>query len=219
METREIRNQYREKNEEIKERIEQFRSLEQADEERIFQELVFVILTSQTSAEKAWDGAEKLSEKNLLMEGNSEEIEQILAENSIQYPENKARYIVENRNSLTQPTLKDPEKGLKLKDKVFGKDPEKSREWLVENIKGLSWKGASHFLRNIGRGKDFAIISSHIIRKMHHLGLIEEPELPDNREEYLGYEKKLQNFSEDIEIPLEELDFVLWSMETGEVFK
>ncbi|PSH01377.1 MAG: hypothetical protein BRC26_03645 [Nanohaloarchaea archaeon QH_8_44_6] len=219
METRKIQSQYREKENEIKERIREFRGLEQASEKRIFQELVFVILTSQTEAEKAWDAAKDLKNDGLLIEGSREEIMDVLEREGISYSEDKANYIVENRSFLMQPTLDKPEKGLKLKRQVWGKEPEKSREWLVENIKGLSWKGASHFLRNVGRGKDFAIISGHIIRKMHQLGLLKEPDFPGGREEYIEYEEKLREFSEKIDIPLEELDLVLWSMETGEVFK
>ncbi|MFB6114885.1 MAG: N-glycosylase/DNA lyase, partial [Candidatus Nanohalobium sp.] len=201
------------------ERIKDFRELQDADEERIFQELVFVILTSQTGAEKAWEAAEQLEKEGLLLRGEKSEIEEVLADNGVQYEKDKAKYIVENRKSLSQPTLNKPEKGLKLKSQIEGKEPEKAREWLVKSVKGLSWKGSSHFLRNIGYGKDFAIISGHIVRKMHQLGLIDEPELPENKEEYLKYEDILRRFSDEIDIPLEELDLVLWSMETGEVFK
>jgi N-glycosylase/DNA lyase len=218
MNSNEVKKKYREKQEEIEDRINEFRGLEEASEERIFQELVFVILTSQTGAEKAWEAAQKLREEGLLLEGSEEDIAEVLAEQGVQYEDSKARYIVENRNSLSQPTLKDPEAGLKLAGKLDD-EPEKAREWIVENIKGLSWKGASHFLRNIGRGKDFAIISSHIVGKMHQLGLIEDPELPGNEKEYLEYERRLREFSKEVDIPLEELDLVLWSMETGEVFK
>lgn len=219
MEIRELKQHYRKNQAEIKNRIEEFQGLKESGEKRIFQEIIFVILTSQTGAEKAWEAAKELEKKELLIEGSREQIREVLAKQEIRYEQNKAKYIVENRESLTQPTLKNPEKGLKIKEKIEDKDPEKVREWLVENIKGLSWKGASHFLRNIGYGKDFAIISGHIIRKMHQLELIKEPEQPKNKEEYLKYENKLRNFSEDIEIPLEELDLVLWSYETGEIFK
>jgi N-glycosylase/DNA lyase len=218
MNSSKVKKQHREKSEEIKAKIKEFRGLKDAGEERIFQELVFVILTSQTGAEKAWKAAEKLEDGDLLLEGSKEEIVEVLAQEDIQYEEDKARYIVENRNSLSQPTLQKPEKGLKLKEKL-DRNPGKARKWLAENVKGLSWKGASHFLRNIGRGEDFAIISGHIAGKMHQLDLTEKPELPSGREEYLRYEKKLRKFSEETEIPLEELDLVLWSMETGEVFK
>jgi len=219
MKTREIQQQYKEKEEEIKERISEFRGLEEGSEKRVFQELVFVILTSQTEAEKAWKAAKDLEKEGLLLEGSREEIGDVLEREGVQYSEDKAGYIVENRSFLMQPTLDEPEKGLKLKRQIWGREPEKSREWLVENIKGLSWKGASHFLRNVGQGESFAIISSHIVRKMHQLGLVEEPDLPDGKEEYMRYEDVLEELSGDIGISLEELDLVLWSMETGEVFK
>lgn len=218
MDSKEVKKQYRKQKEQIRERVKEFKGLEDADEERIFQELVFVILTSQTEAEKAWNATQKLREKGLLLDGSEHDIAEVLAEEGIQYADDKAGYIVENRSFLSQPTLEDPEAGLKLSEKL-DKDPEKARKWIVGNIKGLSWKGASHFLRNIGRGEDFAIISSHIVGKMHQLGLVEEPELAKNEEEYLEYERKLQDFSEEVKIPLEELDLVLWSMKTGEVFK
>lgn len=219
MNSKEVRGQYLEKKEEIKERIQDFKKLQDADEERIFQELIFVILTSQTEAEKAWEAAQYLENEGLLLEGTAAEIEETLADNGVQYEKDKAKYIVENRRSLSQPTLRNPEKSLKLKSQIEGKEPEKVREWLVKSIKGLSWKGASHFLRNIGYGENFAIISGHIVRKMHQLGLIDEPELPENKEEYLKYEEALRKFSKEVDIPLEELDLVLWSMETEEIFK
>lgn len=215
----EVRKQYENVKKDVKARIRSFRDLRDAGEERVFQELVFVILTSQTEAEKAWSAAERLRKENLLIDGSEPEIKTVLESEDIQYPENKARYIKENRRELNQPTLSDPEKGLKLKEKISDRDPEKAREWLVDNVRGLSWKGASHFMRNTGRGKEFAIISSHIVGKMHQLGLIDDLEMPSGKEEYLEYEKLLEEFSEDIGIPLEELDLVLWSMETGEVFK
>ncbi len=215
----EVRKQYENVKKDVKARIRSFRDLRDAGEERVFQELVFVILTSQTEAEKAWSAAERLGREDLLIDGSEPEIKKVLESEDIQYPEDKARYIKENRRELNQPTLSDPEKGLKLKEKISDRDPEKAREWLVDNVRGLSWKGASHFMRNTGRGKEFAIISSHIVGKMHQLGLIDDLEMPSGKEEYLEYEKLLEEFSEDIGIPLEELDLVLWSMETGEVFK
>lgn len=219
MDSREVKDQYLNNEKEIKERIKEFRELQGADEKRIFEELIFVILTSQTGAKRAWEAVEKLERDSLILEGKKEDIEAVLAENEIQYEKDKSRYIVENRRSLSQPTLTNPEKGLKLKSQIEDKDPEKAREWLVKSVKGISWKGSSHFLRNIGYGKDFAIISGHIVRKMHQLGLIDEPELPHDKKEYLEYEDILRRFSDEIDIPLEELDLALWSMETGEIFK
>lgn len=219
MKQEELLEQYRKHKEVIDERLEEFRQLRDAGEKRIFQELVFVILTTQTEAKKAWEAAEQLEENNLLETGSEEKIAEVLRENGVFYEENKASYIVENRQNLSQPTLSDPEKGLKLKQKIDPEELDSTREWLVENIKGISWKGASHFLRNIGYGSDFAIISGHILKVLAELEVIETAEQPSSKEEYLKIEKKVQELAEKLGIDIQALDLAIWSLRTGEVFK
>ncbi|MFB6174697.1 MAG: hypothetical protein ABEJ87_01830, partial [Candidatus Nanohalobium sp.] len=77
MKKSEVLQQYREKEDEIKQRIKEFKALKEADEERIFQELVFVILTSQTNAKKAWKAAERLEDEGLLIQGSGEDIAEV----------------------------------------------------------------------------------------------------------------------------------------------
>ncbi|PSG99776.1 MAG: hypothetical protein BRC28_02935 [Nanohaloarchaea archaeon SW_4_43_9] len=214
-----VKAHYRERETEIEKRLEQFRALKDENDYRLFIELVFVILTSQTEAQKAWKATEELDEKNLLMEGNKGQIAEILRRNGVKYEENKASYIIQNRGKLSQPTLSNPTKELKLKEKIDGENLDKSRKWIVENIQGIGWKGASHFLRNIGYGNSFAIVSTHIVDLMHELDVIEKAEIPDNEEDYREMEEKLQNFSEKIGVEIKSLDLVLWSMKTGQVFK
>lgn len=215
----EVKKHYRENQEEIEERLEEFEEVGELSDYRLFIELVFVILTSQTEAEKAWDAAEELDDRNLLLEGNEQQIAKVLERNEVQYEQNKASYIVDNREFLCQPTLHNPTNELKLKEKLDFSDLDKTREWLVDNIKGIGWKGASHFLRNIGHGDDLAIISSHIISHMNEFDVVESSEAPSNREEYLEMEDKVKQFSEEVGIETKALDLVLWSMKTGEVFK
>lgn len=219
MKRSDIEKQYEEQKEEIESRLEEFHELRDAPEERKFLELVFVILTSQTKAEKAWEAAKQLESQDLLTSGNDECIQQVLEEQDVQYAKEKASYIIENYENLSQPTLADPERKLKISNRIDVEDLDSSRDWFAENVKGISWKGASHFLRNIGYGNGFAIISSHIIDTMQELGLVEAAEPPRNREEYLELEERLQEFAEDTGIDIEALDLVLWSMKTGEVFK
>lgn len=219
MNREDVKQQYKEKQPEIEQRLEEFQEVGELNDYRLFMELVFVILTSQTEAEKAWEATEELDDKNLLLEGNEAQIAEVLERNGVQYEENKSSYIVENRKMLSQPTLSNPTNELKLEEKLNLDDLEKSREWLVENIKGLGWKGASHFLRNIGYGDRFAIISSHIISSMNELGVIESADQPSDKEEYMKLEQRINDFSEDIGIDVEALDLVLWSMKNGEIFK
>lgn len=219
MNTEKVKTHYRERETEIQKRLEEFQELKDENDYRLFMELVFVILTSQTEAQKAWKATEELDEKNLLMEGNKEQIAEILRRNEVQYEENKASYIIENRKKLSQPTLNNPTNELKLREKIDEENLEKSRKWIVENIQGIGWKGASHFLRNIGYGNSFAIISTHIVDIMHELDVIKKPEIPENEKGYLEMEERLQDFSDKIDVDIKALDLVLWSMKTGEVFK
>mgnify|MGYP002761250269 CR=1 FL=1 len=219
MERSDIENHYRENRREIESRLESFESLKDSGEERKFKELVFVILTSQTDAEKAWEATETLENRNLLYKGKKKEISTVLEAEGIQYAEEKSGYIVENRESLSQPTLADPERKLKISQKIDESNLNQSREWFAENVKGMSWKGSSHFLRNIGYGDDFAIISGHIINVLHELGILETLEPPSGKKEYLEIENKFQDLAENLETGAKELDLVLWSMRTGKIFK
>lgn len=215
----EVKEHYQENQDEIEERLEEFDEVGELSDYRLFIELVFVILTSQTEAEKAWDAGEELDDKNLLLEGNKKQIAKVIERNEVQYEQNKASYIVDNREVLCQPTLQNPTNELKLKEKLDFSDLDKTREWLVDNIKGLGWKGASHFLRNIGHGDGLAIISSHIINQMNELEVVDSADAPSSKEDYLEMEERMKQFSQEIGIDIKALDLVLWSMKTGEVFK
>lgn len=218
MELEGIKQQYREEKEVIEQRLEEFSELRDASEYRLFKEFVFVILTSQTSAKKAWEAAEQLDSQDLLLDGDRSEIAEVLRDNEVQYEENKASYIVENRQTLSQPTLQDPTNELKISYKIDENNLEKTRRWMVENLQGVGWKAASHFLRNIGYS-NLAIVSGYISEDLAELGLTESAQQPGNEDEYLEAEEKMRKLAEELEISVEALDLVLWSMETGEVFK
>ncbi len=93
------------------------------------------------------------------------------------------------------------------------------REFLVRNIKGLGYKEASHFLRNIGLGKNIAILDRHILKNLKELKIIKEIPESLTKRKYIEIEKKFIKFSEKIGILPEELDLVLWAKETGTIFK
>ena len=97
--------------------------------------------------------------------------------------------------------------------------PQAAREWLVENVKGLGYKEASHFLRNIGLGEDLAILDRHILKNLVLLGVIDEVPSSPTKRIYLEIEKKMAAFSKKAGIPMGQLDLLLWYKEAGEVFK
>lgn len=93
------------------------------------------------------------------------------------------------------------------------------REWLVENVKGLGWKEASHFLRNIGF-LELAIIDRHILKHMLRCGAIESiPKSIGSRRTYLHLEECFRALADDAGLPLQELDLLFWSFEEGSVRK
>jgi N-glycosylase/DNA lyase len=98
-------------------------------------------------------------------------------------------------------------------------DVNKLREWLVDNIKGIGYKEASHFLRNIGFGEKIAILDRHILRNLFELGLIKEIPQSISRERYMQIEKIMAEFAREVDIPISHLDLLLWYKETGEIFK
>ncbi len=219
MDKKKILKHYQENREVIDSRLEEFEKLRDADNDRLFKELVFVILTSQSSAKKSWEATQKLEELGLLESSEKDEVAGVLELNDIQYEQKKASYVVENRKKLSQPTLTDPSGKLKIAELIRPDNLDKTRSWFVENIDGLSWKGGSHFLRNIGYGNGFAIVSSRIISKLYELNYLEDLEQPSDKESYLEIERKMRKLAEDTGIDIKALDLVLWSIETGEVFK
>lgn len=220
MSVEKIKENYFKKEEEIESRINSFKDIkESASEERLFLELVFVILTSRSEAQECWKAARELKTSKLLTSGSKEEIQDILDNYEIQDHINKSNYIVKNRKMFSQPSLTDTTAGLKIRNKINDKNIENTRKWFVENVNGISWKGGSHFLRNIGFGLDFAVISKPLMRQLYLYNKVESSDLPKNQDEYLAVENKFREFAEECGLDTASLDLTLWYMETGEVFK
>ncbi len=99
------------------------------------------------------------------------------------------------------------------------KNTQEAREWLVNGVKGIGYKEASHFLRNIGFGEELAILDRHILRNLKELGVIHEIPLSLSKKKYFEIEKKMKEFSRSVNIPMSHLDLVFWYKETGEIFK
>ena len=92
------------------------------------------------------------------------------------------------------------------------------RLWLIDNVKGLGWKEASHLLRNIGH-ENLAILDRHILRNLIRSGVIRSLPKTLTAKRYLAIEKKFLTFAGRIGISMDELDLLFWSLETGEIRK
>ncbi len=150
----------------------------------------------------------------LLKKGTHEELAEVLT-GKHRYPRARSDYIVVTREHLTRDCR------MRLRERLESfSDPLERRDWLARErgIKGLGYKEASHFLRNIGfRG--YAILDKHILRSLAELGRIDSPHPPATRARYLAAEERLREFARDVQIDFDELDLVLWSMKTGEILK
>jgi len=193
-------------------RLQEFKKLGDKNDDRIFEELVFCLLTPQSKARICWNAVLNLRKKGLIKDGQEEEILNELT--GVRFKYNKARYIVEARKKFTRNGRIEIKATLQQY-----KDPIEVREWLVRNIKGLGYKEASHFLRNIGHGKTLAILDRHILKNLKYYRVISDIPGSLTRKRYLEIEKKMQDFSRKIGIPMDHLDLLLWFNETGEVFK
>ncbi|MEM3553264.1 MAG: N-glycosylase, partial [Candidatus Bathyarchaeia archaeon] len=92
------------------------------------------------------------------------------------------------------------------------------REWLVKNIKGLGFKEASHFLRNVGYF-NLAIIDRHILRILSKYGFISNNSKSLTKKVYFEIESILEMLAKKVDLTLAELDLYLWFMETGKILK
>jgi N-glycosylase/DNA lyase len=131
------------------------------------------------------------------------------------YPNARSKYIVHSRDSLKEQI------GLRLRERLESfETADERRDWLVRDnsIKGLGYKEASHYLRNIGY-KGYAILDKHVLNCLAELKIIDEPKPPNTRSRYLSVEGKLRQFASDVNIDMDEVDLVLWSMKTGYVLK
>jgi len=152
----------------------------------------------------------------LLASGHQQEMTQALvAAGAHRFPNARPAYIVTTRAYLQEAC----KMRLRARLESFD-DPLERRDWLAREprIKGLGYKEASHFLRNIGF-KGYGILDKHIVRCLAELGVIDSPRPPTTRNRYLEVEKRMRHFARHALIDFEELDLVLWSMKTGEVLK
>jgi N-glycosylase/DNA lyase len=208
-----IRETHAARAKDIRRRLAEFRDVRRrASDERLWEELVFCIFTAGASARMGLRSVEAV--RALLAGGAHEELARALS-GVHRYPNSRSGYIVVTRDYLREDC------GMRLRERLESfADPLARRDWLARErrIKGLGYKEASHYLRNVGF-RDYAILDKHILRSLAELGVIESPTPPTTRGRYLVIEESLRRFAARLAIDFDELDLVLWSMKTGEILK
>ena len=209
----ELKRDYREKKPRIVKRLAEFRKVYDKGDAAIFEELCYCILTAGSSAKMGMRTIEAL--RDILRTGTEQELQQRAKAHRVRFLSFRPSYIVHTREYLRNAC------GLKLKEVIDSFDcRDARRDFFAKNkgIKGLGYKEASHFLRNIGY-PGYAILDKHILNSLREMGVIGKGMRPTTREGYLAIEKKLEQFARKINIDIDHLDLLLWSRKTGEILK
>lgn len=209
---KELKKEYRSKKREIKTRLREFRETWEKGDKAIFKELCFCILTANSSAQMGISCIDNLGD--LILKGSVEDLRNLRC-GGHRFPNKRSEFIVKTREYIKK------ELGFRIKDKIKSfKDFNERRDFFAKNpgIKGIGYKEASHFLRNIGF-KGYAILDKHILKALHEFGVIKNIERPNTKKRYIEIEKKMKTFSEKIGIDMDELDLLLWSRKTGRILK
>ena len=208
-----IQAAYEVRRSDIRSRMSEFDHINQfGTNEEFWAEMVFCFFTGGCSARMGLNSLEAV--RHLLLNGTQEELASALS-GVHRYPNARARYIVASRDFLQKHC------GLELRTTLSGFACSlERRDWLVreKGIKGLGYKEASHYLRNIGY-KGYAILDKHVLNCLVELKIIDEAKPPNTRSRYLTVEDKVKDLAERSGVDFDDLDLVLWSMKTGVILK
>jgi N-glycosylase/DNA lyase len=200
---------------EIRARLNEFDQIWNAGSDaRLWEEMTYCIFTAGSSASSGINAVEAI--KPLLETGSRSAITRALKKPpAYRFHNVRAEHIVATRQFLRANL------SMRLRDKLDSfRDPDERRDWLARTpgIKGLGYKEASHFLRNVGF-KGYGILDKHIIRCLSELGVIDSAKPPTSRNRYLASESRMKDFAKDVRINFDELDLALWFMKTGKILK
>ncbi len=207
----EIKTIYESIKPQIEQRLEEFNQIGKRNNNReLFKELVFCLMTPQSKAKVCWGVTNKIFENDFIYKTDKSLL--IDAVHTVRFKNKKAQYILDARGRFAHNN--------NLSDILNGFENNlDARKWLVNNIKGMGYKESSHFLRNIGKGDNIAILDRHILKNLTLLNVIEKYPASISKKNYLLMENNMREYSEYINIEMNRLDFVLWYKEAKEVFK
>lgn len=208
-----IRTEYAARGLQIRARLAEFAAVSR---EAWFYELVYCLLTPQSSAVNASHAVERLQSDRFLEIGHDPTSVLRDREWYIRFHNTKARRLCEAREGY--PLLRTELDRSRSRSNALAIDGQELRNWLLQHVRGLGWKESAHFLRNIGY-RNLAILDRHILRNLRYHGVV--PTVPGSLTPrlYLSIEQQFMKFSREIDIPLDELDLLFWSRETGEIRK
>ncbi|MFW5794347.1 MAG: hypothetical protein ACOCV1_02580 [Bacillota bacterium] len=169
----------------------------------IFYNLCFCLMAPQTTFSKNIKVIEVLKKRDFYNENISRiELEKIVK--PTRFFRNKAGYLLEMKENFSS-----------ILDILYQEQDSKIlRNSLVEKIKGMGMKAASHFLRNMGY-RDLAIIDVHILRYMG----VNPKEFTSKKSDYIYLEDRFIKIAEEKNISVAELDAIIWADYSGTEMK
>ena len=222
---RELRSLYAEVRNYVDERLEQFRTLGREGKTRfnflpfleasytcdVFSELSFCLLTANFPVERGI-----LIQKSIGSDGFSglgkKALESRLRRLGHRFPAQRAERITRARRiiDVLLEAISKEKSGKVLRERLTSGKSE-------IRVTGLGYKEASHFLRNVGFD-DVAIIDRHVFRFLVNEGICENYKtLTPSR--YLEAERRIEELSRMVGIPLSALDLVIFYRMTGKILK
>jgi N-glycosylase/DNA lyase len=209
----ELKQDYGKKRREISARLAEFKAVPDRGDAAVFEEMCYCILTAGSSAKMGMRTIDAL--RDILQNGSERELQQRAKANRVRFWRIRPSYIFHTREYFREAC------GLKLRRLIESFDcPQQRRDFFAMNklVKGLGYKEASHFLRNIGF-TGYAILDKHILKSLQEMNIIGNNAKPASRSGYLAIEEKFRMFAAEIDIDMDHLDLLLWSRKTGEILK
>jgi N-glycosylase/DNA lyase len=198
-----LENLKKEVGKEVEKKLKEFEKNFSLPPKQKFLELCFCILVANNPLEKTLSVWNEINKGFLFLPAN--ELKRKLKSLGYRFYNKRAEYIVSARKLIK-----------KIDFVLNSKEEEEIREWLVKNVKGVGWKEASHFLRNLGF-KNFAILDRHVLRILYKNKVIKEIPKTLTRRKYLEIEKKLEKIAKLLNITQAELDLYLFYLDTKKI--
>lgn len=208
----ELRSEYDQRREPIRARLQEFASVRTED---LFYELAYCILTPQSSAAHADSAVQALRERGFREQGFDPTSILRRPGSYIRFHNTKAQRLLDVRAQFADITV---QLDAAWRRGTAAGDSRPVRQWLAATVRGLGMKEASHFLRNVGF-RHLAILDRHILRNLRYHGVLRSVPATMTPRRYLTIEDRFRTFADQIGIPMDELDLLFWSRETGEIRK
>ncbi len=189
----------------VERRLSEFACFKNKSDDEWFSELCFCILAANAK-QKTSEAIQSQINAEGFKTLSQETLTDLIKLNKHRFHNTKAKYIIHARKSASN-----------LKENLLEQTEQVARDWLVQNIKGIGMKEASHFLRNTG-SQNLAILDRHIINILSENKIIIKPKTL-TPQKYKEIEQVFINIASTLRMTPAKLDLMLWYLKTGEVAK